>query len=98
MPSTSAAVRPASRMALRTAQVASARVVLPEPRVYVVSPTPAIAYLSRRYFGVLVSASLLGNGISRPPDGSPTPAWHDCEKDSPRSHGGHGGSTLHFTL
>src|SRR5580658_1087385 len=59
MPSMSAGVSPASRIALRTAQLASARVVRPEPRVYVVSPTPAIAYLSRRYLGVVASTSLL---------------------------------------
>ena len=57
MPSTSAAFRPASSMALRTAQVPSARVVTPEPRMYFVSPTPTMAYLSRRYFGLVVSVS-----------------------------------------
>src|ERR1041384_2423992 len=63
MPSTSDAFSPASRIAFRTAQVPSARVVLFEPLVYVVSPTPTIAYLSRRYFGVVASTSCLGNGI-----------------------------------
>jgi hypothetical protein len=29
----------------------------------VVSPTPTIAYLSRRYFGVVASTSCLGNGM-----------------------------------
>src|SRR6516225_8337718 len=57
MPSTSEAFRPASSMALRTAQVPSARVVTPEPRVYVVSPTPTMAYLSRRYLGLVASTS-----------------------------------------
>src|SRR5258707_6844454 len=57
MPSTSEAFRPASSMALRTAHVPSARVVMPEPRIYVVSPTPTMAYLSRRYFGLVVSVS-----------------------------------------
>src|SRR5450755_1671681 len=55
---------PASRMALRTATVASARVVLFEPRVKSVSPTPTMAYLSRRNFGVVASTSSLGCGIS----------------------------------
>src|SRR5271165_3772138 len=62
MPSISEGFSPASRIALRTAQVPRARVVLPEPRVYRVSPTPTIAYLSRRYFGVVASTSL-GSGI-----------------------------------
>ena len=44
-------------MALRTARVPSARVVTPEPRMYSVSPTPTMAYLSRRYFGLVVSVS-----------------------------------------
>src|ERR1051325_6777832 len=63
MPSTSEASSPASRIALRRAQVPSARVVLSEPLVYVVSPTPTIAYLSRKYFGVVASTSCRGNGI-----------------------------------
>src|SRR3954453_19029028 len=63
MPSMSEACSPESRIALRTAQVPSARVVLFEPLVYVVSPTPTIAYLSRKYFGVVASTSCLGNGI-----------------------------------
>src|SRR6185369_3937813 len=67
MPSTSEASSPASRIAFRTAQVPSARVVLPEPRVYVVSPTPTIAYLSRRYFGVEASTSCRGNGMGFSP-------------------------------
>src|SRR5476649_2914762 len=57
MPSTSCGVRPASRMALRTAMLPSARVVLPEPRRYSVSPTPTMAYLSRRWPGVVVTTS-----------------------------------------
>jgi hypothetical protein len=32
----------------------------------VVSPTPTIAYLSRRYFGVVASVSCRGNGILLP--------------------------------
>src|SRR5215469_15633022 len=64
MPSTSEGFSPASRIALRTAQVPSARVVLPDPRVYVVSPTPTIAYLSRKYFGVVASTSCRGNGMA----------------------------------
>src|ERR1700747_1110962 len=66
MPSISAGLSPASSMALRTAQVASARVVLPEPRMYSVSPIPTIAYLSRRYLGLVASISL-GSGIKSPP-------------------------------
>src|SRR5262249_26854404 len=65
MPSMSADLSPASVIALRTAQVASARVVLPEPRMYSVSPTPTIAYLSRRYLGLVASTSL-GSGILFP--------------------------------
>src|ERR1700730_6205709 len=61
MPSISAGLWPASSMALRTAQVASARVVLSEPRRYVVSPTPTMAYLSLRYFGLVASISLAGS-------------------------------------
>src|SRR5260370_3308923 len=57
MPSMSEAFRPASSIALRTAQVPSARVVIPEPRMYFVSPMPTMAYLSRRYFGLVVSVS-----------------------------------------
>src|SRR3974390_1622841 len=64
MPSISEALSPASSMALRTAVVASARVVLFEPRVWGVSPTPMMAYLSRRNFGVVASTSSLGSGIS----------------------------------
>src|SRR5450755_4942548 len=69
MPSISEGFSPASRIALRTATVASARVVLFEPRVKSVSPTPTMAYLSRRNFGVVASTSSLGSGIpqnSRP--------------------------------
>jgi hypothetical protein len=51
-------------MALRTAIVASARVVMFEPRVKAVSPTPTTAYLSRKNFGVVASTSSLGSGIS----------------------------------
>src|SRR5206468_13127611 len=47
MPSTSDARRPASRIALRMASTAIARVVRPECREYSVSPTPAMQYLSR---------------------------------------------------
>src|SRR5690242_10766332 len=65
MPSMSADLSPASAIALRTAQVASARVVLPEPRMYSVPPPPAIAYLSRRYFGLVASTSL-GSGMCSP--------------------------------
>jgi hypothetical protein len=65
IPSMSEVLIPASVAALRSAHVPSARVVLPDPRVYVVSPTPTIAYLSRRYFGVLTSVSA-GNGMARP--------------------------------
>src|SRR5262249_8998985 len=57
MPSMSDAFSPASSMALRTAHVPSARVVTPEPRMYLVSPTPTMAYLSRRYLGLLGSIS-----------------------------------------
>src|SRR5947207_13031221 len=46
MPSTSEARSPASRMALRTASTAMARVERPEPREYSVSPTPTMQYLS----------------------------------------------------
>src|SRR5690242_8292535 len=64
MPSMSDGFSPASSIALRTAHVPIARVVLPEPRVYVVSPTPTIAYLSRRNLGVLASVS--GSGMAFP--------------------------------
>src|SRR5678815_546875 len=49
MPSTSLALRPASRMALRMASTAMARVERPDPREYSVSPTPTMQYLSRRW-------------------------------------------------
>src|SRR5919106_2862794 len=49
MPSTSLAFSPASRMALRTASTAMARVDRPDPREYSVSPTPTMQYLSRRW-------------------------------------------------
>src|SRR6266850_3893747 len=49
MPSTSLALSPASRIALRTASTAMARVERPEPREYSVSPTPTMQYLSRRW-------------------------------------------------
>src|SRR5262245_18834935 len=52
-------------IALRIAVVAIARVVRPPPRTYGVSPTPTIAYLSRRYFSVLTSP--VGIGISTSP-------------------------------
>src|SRR5438445_13761670 len=71
MPSTSVAFSPASRIAFLTAQLPSARVVLVEPRAQVVSPTPTIAYLSRRYLGVVASTSALGNGIYSLPYLSP---------------------------
>src|SRR5215471_9405299 len=47
MPSTSAALSPASRIALRMASTAMARVVRPDAREYSVSPTPTMQYLSR---------------------------------------------------
>src|SRR5262249_21442786 len=47
MPSMSAARSPASRIALRTASTAMARVVRPECREYSVSPMPTMQYLSR---------------------------------------------------
>src|SRR5712664_1339385 len=50
MPSTSEARSPASRMALRTASTAMARVERPEPREYSVSPTPTMQYLSLSVF------------------------------------------------
>src|SRR5437870_13721231 len=50
MPSTSRAVRPASRIARRIASTAIARVVRPEAREYSVSPTPTTQYWSRRVF------------------------------------------------
>src|SRR5438093_364306 len=50
MPSTSRAVRPASRIARRIASTAIARVVRPEAREYSVSPTPTTQYVSRRVF------------------------------------------------
>src|SRR5690349_15531432 len=65
MPSTSDGFRPASSIALRTAHVPRARVVIPEPRMYVVSPTPTMAYLSRRYLGLVVSVSF-GIGMTSP--------------------------------
>src|SRR2546422_2826149 len=56
MPSTSEARRPASRMALRTASTAIARVERPEPREYSVSPTPTMQYLS---FSVFIATGRL---------------------------------------
>src|SRR2546422_6329046 len=50
MPSTSRAVRSASRIARRIASTAIARVVRPEAREYSVSPTPTTQYVSRRVF------------------------------------------------
>src|SRR5438552_9635647 len=50
MPSTSRAVKPASRIARRIASTAIARVVRPEAREYSVSPTPTTQYWSRRVF------------------------------------------------
>src|SRR2546427_12442740 len=49
MPSTSLALSPASRMALRTASTAIARVERLEPREYSVSPTPTMQYLSFKW-------------------------------------------------
>src|ERR671922_575970 len=49
MPSISPGLRPASVMAFLTASTPIARVVRPELRVYAVSPTPTIQYLSRRF-------------------------------------------------
>jgi hypothetical protein len=46
---------PASFIALVIAQVASERVDSSEPRRYVVSPTPQIAYFPRKYFAELAS-------------------------------------------
>src|SRR5271155_468561 len=66
MPSMSEVLIPASAAALRSAQVPNARVVLSDPRVKLVSPTPTIAYLSRRYFGVLTSVSA-GSGMALSP-------------------------------
>src|SRR5580693_1550404 len=66
MPSMSEVLIPASAAALRSAHVPRARVVLSDPRVKVVSPTPTIAYLSRRYFGVLTSVSA-GSGMAHLP-------------------------------
>src|SRR2546425_4849445 len=50
MPSTSEARRPASRMALRTASTAMARVERPEPLEYSVSPMPTMQYLPLSVF------------------------------------------------
>jgi hypothetical protein len=41
-----------------------ARVVLPEPRMYVVSPTPTIAYLYLRYRGLVASISLVKDTVA----------------------------------
>jgi hypothetical protein len=60
------AFSPASAIAAFTANVAIDRVVCVEPRLYSVSPTPTIAYLSRRNFGVDAS-TLSGIGIGGPP-------------------------------
>src|SRR5580704_4652184 len=46
MPSTPSLPRPASRMALRTASTAIARVLRADCRLYSVSPTPTMQYLS----------------------------------------------------
>src|SRR3989442_5065518 len=50
MPSTSAALSPASRIALRIASTAMARVVRRELREYSVSPTPTMQYFLRSVF------------------------------------------------
>src|SRR5689334_21634860 len=53
---------------------------MPEPRVYVVSPTPTIAYLSRKCFGVVPSASADG-GIALPNNYHAIPrCWRDLVK------------------
>src|SRR5215813_6084379 len=64
MPSTSLALSPASRMALRTASTAMARVERPEPREYSVSPTPTMQYLSRRWLMVSPSNAPAAAGRS----------------------------------
>src|SRR5881296_3878182 len=57
MPSTSLALSPASRMALRTASTAIARVERLEPREYSVSPTPTMQYLSFKWLMSLLADS-----------------------------------------
>src|SRR5262245_32259110 len=66
IPSMSDAFSPASAIAAFTAKVAIDRVVWVEPRLYSVSPTPTIAYLSRRNFGV-EAWTVSGIGMRRPP-------------------------------
>src|SRR5437879_7449049 len=65
MPSTSEALSPASRIALRTASTAIARVVRPEFFENSVSPTPTMQYLSLR----LAMAELYRiHAVEWPPD------------------------------
>src|SRR5215475_8949939 len=59
MPSTSLGLRPASRIALRTASTAIARVERLDPREYSVSPTPTMQYLSFRLMSDLSSETRL---------------------------------------
>src|SRR5881396_1840365 len=66
MPSTSDARRPASRIALRMASTAIARVVRPECREYSVSATPTMQYLSR---SELVATCGLPGPAKREPGG-----------------------------
>ena len=56
---------PASSTAARMACVPSARVVIPEPRVYSVSPTPTMAYLPRRCRPDVASKSVTAHSPKR---------------------------------
>src|SRR5258705_9827530 len=58
MPSTPSLPRPASRMALRTASTAIARVLRADCRLYSVSPTPTMQYLSLSAMGALRAGTL----------------------------------------
>src|SRR5262249_12708494 len=76
MPSTSAALSPASRIALRMASTAMARVVRPAAREYSVSPTPTMQYLSRspRLWTSIFRVPPVSMSTPRPRDPSPATA------------------------
>src|SRR5437016_2055796 len=90
MPSTSDARRPASRIALRMASTAIARVVRPECREYSVSPTPTMQYLSR---SELVATWGLPGPARREPGGGDA-----TTSSGPRSGRGRAASALAVEL
>src|ERR1051325_8987807 len=90
MPSTSLALRPASRMALRTASTAIARVERLEPREYSVSPTPTMQYLSFRLMGSFSSPARL-RSIPRARIGGAMSSGALGDASDPPNGGGGGG-------